>query len=592
MFTLRLLTKRHRPDVTVTLRTSAEGWDVDLAGTYEADGWTFRLDEDLYRGGAQFKFLADGLWMLGANLQFGAAQAGQQLAFDDASVDFPPKTEVLTENGDFQRRFFAPNLDENELYDVIVIGSGAGGGTLADQLSDLGAKVLVLEAGSALFLTHTANLPRQYQLGTFEKHLWALWDEYKITNYRNTPGSSFGGGQGFNLGGRSVFWGGFIPRMTDWELGPWPDAVRQDLQNFAYLKAEDLMYFPPPPSAYQQQVKTWLSGQLPLHHHFDAPVAVRQLNPAEGTLASGMFSTADLLTEGRLSSDPAGLGKCTINLNHAVTALELDATRRVTGVIAWDLIAEKARTYRGKYVVMSAGTVESAKIAQMSGLSNASGLVGKGFTDHPILFTHFVIPPGKPLHRVDRSSKTMSRHQSSSASAHPYNLLLELGADLNQGRYPDADTLARHRALKGDAMLCEIVFLFNSPLVETNTVEQAGPSYVKPWANMHPSNAADPYWAEVNQLKAQLISQLGGEALAGDDLALKTGGLGGVAHEVGTLRMGELGHGVVDSNLRYVGHDNLYVCDLSVFPTSPAANPTLTLVALALRLATHLKGRL
>jgi choline dehydrogenase-like flavoprotein len=46
--------------------------------------------------------------------------------------------------------------------------------------------------------------------------------------------------------------------------------------------------------------------------------------------------------------------------------------------------------------------------------------------------------------------------------------------------------------------------------------------------------------------------------------------------------------GVVNSDLKFLAYDNLYVCDNSVFPTSPAANPSLTLAALALRLATHL----
>ena len=46
--------------------------------------------------------------------------------------------------------------------------------------------------------------------------------------------------------------------------------------------------------------------------------------------------------------------------------------------------------------------------------------------------------------------------------------------------------------------------------------------------------------------------------------------------------------GVVDPDLKFVGYDNLFVCDNSVFPASPAANPSLTLAALALRLANHL----
>ncbi len=48
-------------------------------------------------------------------------------------------------------------------------------------------------------------------------------------------------------------------------------------------------------------------------------------------------------------------------------------------------------------------------------------------------------------------------------------------------------------------------------------------------------------------------------------------------------------HGVVDRNARVHGIGNLYVAGSSVFPTSGYANPTLTIVALALRLADHLK---
>jgi choline dehydrogenase-like flavoprotein len=45
----------------------------------------------------------------------------------------------------------------------------------------------------------------------------------------------------------------------------------------------------------------------------------------------------------------------------------------------------------------------------------------------------------------------------------------------------------------------------------------------------------------------------------------------------------------VNTNLKFHAYNNLYACDLSVFPTSPATNPTLTLAALAVRLADHLK---
>jgi choline dehydrogenase-like flavoprotein len=67
--------------------------------------------------------------------------------------------------------------------------------------------------------------------------------------------------------------------------------------------------------------------------------------------------------------------------------------------------------------------------------------------------------------------------------------------------------------------------------------------------------------------------------------------LGG-GHHMGTTRMADdPTRGVVDRNCRVHGLDNLYVIGGSVFPTGGAANPTLTIVALTLRLAEHLKSR-
>jgi choline dehydrogenase-like flavoprotein len=61
------------------------------------------------------------------------------------------------------------------------------------------------------------------------------------------------------------------------------------------------------------------------------------------------------------------------------------------------------------------------------------------------------------------------------------------------------------------------------------------------------------------------------------------------AHHLGTVRMADSPErGVVDANLRVFGIDNLYVCDASVFATAGSVNPSLTITALALRLAAHL----
>ena len=64
-------------------------------------------------------------------------------------------------------------------------------------------------------------------------------------------------------------------------------------------------------------------------------------------------------------------------------------------------------------------------------------------------------------------------------------------------------------------------------------------------------------------------------------------------HHCGTTRMADsVNSGVVDKHCRLFSTDNLYVAGSSVFPTIGYANPTLTIVALALRLSEHLKGKL
>lgn len=600
MFTIRLRTLKYRPDLQVTIRASVDGWQEDFAGNYEGDAWIFRLAEQPFQPAFDFKFvLEEQYWMYGANLHLAPA-AGGDYAYTDAQVAFPPMNELIVESGAVQQRFFAPALDEGHRYKVIVIGSGIGGGVLADQLSDYGQDVLVLEAGSYLFPTHVGNLPRHHPLGgKFDKNIWGLWDDFKVTNYVNAPGSVFGGAQGFNLGGRSVFWGGLIPEMTWWELDAWPKPVRWYLEDTGYKLGNELLKQSRLETAYQDRVRTHLRNTLPDQVVQAAPMAIQNTQAEIMVVPGGVFSTADLLLESRLTEDVSGAWNLKINLNHAVQRIET-AGRQATAVIAQDLIADKERRFTADRVVLCAGAIESAKIALLSGLADPNGKIGRGLTDHPIYFTHFAIPATSPFYAEAASAKLLLRHRDAGlggppfADRHRYNIVIELGSDFNQGRFIDPDILARHQADKGKTMLCEIVFLFDVALSERNSLQQTGPSYVKPVIDMQPVGITAAEWNEIVALKDTVIGAVGGVALAGGNLDLIQAGLGGVAHEVGSLRMGTdeaagYADGVVDADLKFVGYDNLYACDLSVFPASPAANPTLTLSALALRLADHLR---
>jgi choline dehydrogenase-like flavoprotein len=452
--------------------------------------------------------------------------------------------------------------------------------------------VLVLEAGGLLFPTHVANLPRRHRIDREQviKHIWDLWSDFQSKQYEKLPNNDYDGAYGFNLGGRSLFWGAFIPRMTSWELDFWGRDVKWALEDVYYQRAEDVLgRSTQPRTLYVRNILKFLRTRWSDLDHMDAPVSARQ-NPVDSnTVASGVFSTADLLMEARLTEGRQG--RLQVNLNHAVERVSESADG--AAVKARDLKTGEVRTYRAKIAVLAAGTIESARLALRSGLQ-PSALIGKGLTDHPIHYSHFKIPRESPFYDPFTSAKILSQpREREGQERRPYNILLEINADLNQGRYLDENILDELIQSRGEWVLGEIVFLLNAELQENNFLQIApGDQRAQISARRVPVSEQ-----EENKLKA-LVNELVVDGLGGKIIKQDFGSMGGVAHEVGTLRMertkGKHGEkpGVLNENLRFLGHQWIYACDLSVFPTSPAANPTLTLAALAIRLADHLRDRL
>ena len=592
MATIRFRTGRHVPGELVTVRASPE-WGRDVPGLYDGEAWEFDVPDPPGGGPFDFKFvLGRQFWMTGPDLRWPPDDGARE--FHDGDVAFPDAARRLVEGSTVARRLLAgtPPPEPERQYDVIVIGSGMGGGVLADQLSDRGRDVLLLEAGGLVFPTHVGNLPRRHRLGTFDKHVWGLWEDFKVRDVTGVGEDRYVGGQGFNLGGRSVFWGGLIPRMAEWELGAWPEEVATFLTDGGYAEAEERLKAAPPGSTeYGDLVLQTLRDALPELDHLPAQLAVHRAPATSGVLSTGVFSTADLLLESMLTPGAAGNQHLRIALNTVAVRLELDGDR-VTGVVARDLIGNREVTYRADVVVLAAGTIESARLVLASGVPVPSDLAGIGVTDHPIYFTHFGIPAGPgTLARADDAAKTVARHQQAAADAHGYLMVVELGADLNQGRYVDDDLVARRADELAGAMLCEVVFLLSAPLIDANrlTLPDGGDPLKPVQLEMTRAAVDDALLAELGEVKDRVLEAVGGQELPDESLDLVEARLGGVAHEVGSLRMSsDPAAGVVDPTLKVHGMANLYVCDLSVFPTSPAANPSLTLVALAGRLAASL----
>lgn len=607
-YDIKFETTKWKPGSLVTLRTSVDGPGRDIYGVYRGDRWFFLLDRDLYPATFSARFFLDhSIPATTGELTFSTDK--QFYDFTDAQVAFPEKPRAYVHDYDnftstesrLEQITVRSIGRETDDFDVIVIGSGMGGGTLADALSDLGVKVLVLEAGGLRFPVHMNELPRS-------ETSYVARDE--LGHFHNRGEAHFNPGAHFNLGGRSVYWSGLIPRMQPWEFRDvWPASVRDYLLGTGgggsgYDRAERQMRRQKTLGPYQRMVTELLNRELsPTFYAEDLPRSMHQPDVDDcGILqnviqrSTGGFSTADLLLDSLGFTDQAGRNHLRVNLHHFVKRIETE-NGRATAVLCEDLIGRTERRFRGKMVVLSCGSLESAKLALVSGLEDPNTKIGHGLTDHPAYFY-------TKLHRLPESgpnawlgdsrghAKVMLRHSGATADAHAYNVEMLINAKYWDTRHAD-DDLWRRRVDNEKPAEVEIKFIFDSLLNEANHLISNG-ERKKPDVCVAHNQIDERYKDEIVASRNQILGALGVTGLSThyDPDEWSEGIHGSVHHAGGTLRMSDDGSGVVDENLKFEAYENLYCCDVSVHPSIPAANPSLTLVALALRLADTLKDRL
>ncbi|MEU7899680.1 GMC oxidoreductase [Nonomuraea sp. NPDC049152] len=561
-----------RPDARLSVRSGLDGWQTDVPCEYVrgADEWRVELQGE---GPVEFKFRCDGAWERGPNRvvdgEHVATMKGRVADLFEQPDDIPVADSLAA-------RVHFPPVSAEEVFDYIVVGSGTGGGTLAHRLmvdSEGEARVLVLEAGGYLFPTHVGNLPRRH--GPYvNRSVWELWNQFKVRRYDTDQPMDLA--QAFCLGGRSLFWGALVPRMAAAEFAGWPEPIRQDLESTWYARAEDLLNGTAmPQDTLCGAVQSLLKGHLPDLADDDAMLAAEHASVNGLGIPSGIFSTAALLMEDVLRA--AWADRLHVNLHHQVCGFVFDGDA-VTAVEAFDLAAGVPRTYRlaeGGSVIMAGGTVGTPVLAHSAGLEHE--LIGRGITDHPTYYWKFSVKDGAPGYSARDAAKLLLR---GTAGGTPFNAVVEMGVNLNQ-YHVDEDL-----DLDEADMPCEVVFFTAVPLEERNSVEVRGEGRsARPRVVMH--HVEVPGLEEVMaEVGAAVMAAVGGTPL--DPRPMRST-LGAVGHEVGTMRIGaDAATGVVDPDLKVYGRRNLYVCDLSVFPTSPAANPSLTLAALAMRLSDRL----
>lgn len=505
-----------------------------------------------------------------------------------------------------------------ERYDVIVIGTGAGGGTLVHRLARTGKRVLVLERGGFL-PREKANWDTTAVFGRDRYHARETW--------LNKEGKEIHPGTGYWVGGNTKVYGAALLRLRERDFGrvvhkggvspAWPLAYA-DLEPW-YGAAERLYGvhgrrgedptephmeadYPEPPVSHEpriQELADALAGKG--YHPFHVPLGVK-LNEVQRELSQCIrCDTCDgfpCLVDAKADADVTCVrpamrsGSVTLRTNAKVVQLHTSASgREVTDVEVE--IDGKSHAYRAGIVVVACGAVNSAALLLRSandrhprGLANGSDQVGRNFMKHtngamlavsttpnPTVFQKTLAVNdfywGEkgfdfPMGHVQLLGKANKEMLALDAPKLAPGLVLDEMAKHSIDWWMTSEDLPdpRNRVRLVDGKIA---------LEYTENNLEAFERLMKRWQGVLESvNAASHFVPLGLYLKKRIP-------------------LEGVAHQVGTCRFGtDPRTSVLDLNCRAHEVENLYVVDGSFFPSSAAVNPSLTIMANALRVGEHL----
>jgi choline dehydrogenase-like flavoprotein len=517
--------------------------------------------------------------------------------------------------------------DVPDRVDVIVIGSGPAGMTVAAELSARGVDVLVVESG-----------PHAEELNRIESVGQARVEPQRLVRRRE-------------VGGSSAAWSGRCTPLDaiDFEAREWvagsgwpltPDDLAPFMQRASTIlglgESEygagvwPLLGLPAPAaldgSLLQERFWQFSRGR----QHPEAPTRFSTDLPTEAALLSGATATRLIHADGR------------------VTAVEIAATD-----------GTRARV-EASTVVIAGGAIESPRLLLASGLGSDS--TGRYLMDHPGVVIGSLTRTGMDalrdrfglywraaepfrlayLNGIALSPELQRRERLLNAACwldeypaadDPWQAGLRLAARIRGSRaavdeeaveyWRDGATaappsavrdvmsvlrhpvlllrgLARLRRNRPPLYLSDRIDLYalveqlpdpESRVTLSDAVDAIGMPIARVDWRLHPEEHRSV--VRLAELVRQELARLGLSApLPADgleDVELWRGRVHDRAHQIGTTRMAtDASSGVVDTDCLVFGTSNVYVAGSSVFPTSGHANPTLTIVALAVRLAEHL----
>ncbi|MCW6506584.1 GMC family oxidoreductase [Lichenifustis flavocetrariae] len=515
-------------------------------------------------------------------------------------------------------------------YDLIVIGSGPGGASLAHRLAPTGKRILLIERGD--------YLPRSR----------ANWDSKTVfvegayqtkETWYGRDGAAFHPGLHYYVGGNSKVYGAALFRLRERDFG---QIVHKDgispawplpYEAFApyYAEAEKLFHVhgqrgedPDEPAASEpypfsavshEPLVQRLSDRLASQglHPFHLPLGILldekngKATPTSTCIRCNAFDGFPCLLNGKADAqvmcvDPALAAHPNLTLltNTYVDRLETDPSgRNVTGVHC--LREGREERFSADLVVVACGALSSALLllrsrnaAHPNGLANGSDQVGRNYMRH-----------NQSVLMAIMRERNDTVFQKTMALGDFY-----FGAD--DWDYPlgliQMCATSDAEQIKGEALPAWLDWFPDMPFSEMANHSMdfwlSGEDLPLPQNRItYDGDRVVLYVEDTNmeahhRLKKKLehhLDQCGMKSVLLDRRLYfgKDIPIGGTAHQAGTCRFGvDPAGSVLDLNCKAHELDNLYVTDASFFPSIGAVNPTLTIIANALRVAEHLRERM
>jgi choline dehydrogenase-like flavoprotein len=512
-------------------------------------------------------------------------------------------------------------------YDVIIIGTGAGGGTLAHTLAPSGKKILLLERGDFL--------PRELD----------NWDPGPVfvdgryishDTWYDEDGKPFQPQVHYFVGGATKMYGAALYRLRPGDFGEvkhvdgvspaWPVSY-DDFEPW-YTKAEWLYQvrgahgedptegswsrqYPWPAVSHEPRIQK-LSDDLAAagYQPFHAPCGVlldEARRPASACIRCATCDGYPCLVHAKSDAEVMAvrpvLGRPNVTLLTGAEVVRLEtngAGTSVTGVVVSRDGGQEA--YQGDIVAVAAGAANTAKILLASasgrhpgGLANGSGQVGRNYMFHN----------SRAVVALDREpnptvfQKTLGLNDfyfAGEGREWPLGNIQMLGksnAEAMKGEEPHLTKLAPRMSLEEVAHHAVDFWLTTEDIPRPEnrvTVDRDGNIHLAYRQSNDTESAA---------LYGELKKVLNHAGLADHHLLDKnfymamTVPIAGCAHQAGTCRFGtDPATSVLDVDCKAHELDNTYVVDASILPSIGAVNPALTVMANAIRVGEHLLDRL